>query len=103
PLLENLPMKRGSKLWYLIAHLPHMFVGVFVVLGFTRMVEPAEFGKFAASFAFVNVAGALSFGWLQTALVRLSRPNAERAGPSMALLFGALGLSSIPVFLLAYL
>ena len=76
-----------------------MLVGVVIVLVFTRLVPPAEFGRFAVSFAFVNIAGAICFGWLPLALARLGLASGERGGPSWSTLMGGM-LLPLPVCLL---
>lgn len=88
-----------AKLQYLLGHVPYMLVGVVIVVVFTRLVPPSEFGRFAASFAFVNIAGAICFGWLPLALARLGLVSGDRGGPAWITLLGAI-LLPLPVCLL---
>lgn len=91
----------NPRLYYLLAHLPHMLLGVALVLVFSRFVVAEEFGLYAKGFAYINVAGALLYGWLQISLLRLAEGKEEDAGPKLATILQAIALPIAPCFLLA--
>ncbi|QRP64503.1 hypothetical protein I6J77_03340 [Rhodanobacter sp. FDAARGOS 1247] len=90
----------GSRLAYLLAHIPNMLVGVAIVLGFAHLVSPEEYGVFSVGFAFINIAGAIFYGWLQMALVRLGGGAAGQLGPKAFTVFLALLAPVIPCLIL---
>lgn len=91
----------NPRLYYLLAHLPHMLLGVALVLVFSRLVIAEEFGQYAKGFAYINVAGALLYGWLQISLLRLAEGKEEDAGPKLTTILLAIALPIAPCFLLA--
>lgn len=78
-----------------------MLLGVALVLGFSRLVTAEEFGQYAKGFAYINVAGALLYGWLQISLLRLAEGKEEDTGPKLATILLAIALPIAPCFLLA--
>lgn len=88
---------------YLLSHLPHMLIGILVVLYFSRLLVPAEFGKFARSYAYINVSGALMYGWLQMSLVRLASGYGDMVGPRITTVIRAMFWPVLPCFSLAYI
>lgn len=91
----------GPRLQYLLAHLPHMLLGVALVLVFSRLVAAEEFGQYAKGFAYINIAGALLYGWLQISLLRLAEGIERNAGPKLGTVFLAIVLPVAPCFFLA--
>jgi O-antigen/teichoic acid export membrane protein len=73
-----------ARMGYLAAHVPHMLIGAAIVLGFPHLVTADEYGRFAVSFAFVYIAGAIFYGWLQLSMVRLAGGTDELGSPSLA-------------------
>lgn len=96
-------LRFGPRLHYLLAHLPHMLLGVALVLVFSRLVDAEEFGQYAKGFAYINIAGALLYGWLQISLLRLAEGKEDNAGPRFSTIFLAITLPIAPCFLLAAL
>ncbi len=91
----------NPRLHYLLAHLPHMLLGAAMVLVFSRLVVAEEFGQYAKGFAYINVAGALLYGWLQISLLRLSGGKEQDTGPKLTTILLAIVLPIAPCFLLA--
>lgn len=91
-LLQNRRVK------YLLAHTPHMFLGVALVLIFSRLVPTEEFGVFARSFAFVNIVGALLYGWLQISVLRFASGVELKKPPRWSALTIASFLPLLPLF-----
>jgi O-antigen/teichoic acid export membrane protein len=91
----------NPRLYYLLAHLPHMLLGVALVLVFSRLVVAEEFGQYAKGFAYINVAGALLYGWLQISLLRLAEGKEQDTGPKFTTILLAIALPIAPCFLLA--
>lgn len=91
----------NPRLQYLLAHLPHMLLGVALVLGFSRLVTAEEFGQYAKGFAYINVAGALLYGWLQISLLRLAEGKENNTGPKFSTISVAIILPIVPCFFLA--
>jgi O-antigen/teichoic acid export membrane protein len=80
-----------------------MLLGVALVLVFSRLVDAEEFGQYAKGFAYINVAGALLYGWLQISLLRLAEGKENNAGPRFGTILLAITLPIAPCFLLAAL
>lgn len=94
---------RNRRVKYLLAHAPHMLLGVALVLIFSRLVPTEEFGVFARSFAFVNIGGALLYGWLQISVLRFADGVESKRPPRWSALVLA-SLLPVPLLLgLAFL
>lgn len=70
---------KSPRVIFLLAHVPQMAIGVVIVLLFSRLVSTIEFGVFAKAFAFVNIASALLYGWMQMAFMRKAAGSSESA------------------------
>jgi len=78
-----------------------MLMGVALVIIFSRLVPAEDFGVFARSFAFVNIVGAILFGWLQISLLRFANGHDEKILPGWRELLAASTLPTIPLIGLA--
>lgn len=87
---------QNRRFIYLFAHVPHMFLGVALVLIFSRLVPKEDFGVFSKSFAFINIAGAFLYGWLQISLLRLANGVEGKESPFLKTLINA-ALLPIPL------
>ena len=63
---------------YLLSSLSVGFVSFIAVAVYTRLIEPAEYGKFAIAMAVVNLSDALLFSWLRVSVTRLLLAQHER-------------------------
>lgn len=99
--IKRLLLNRRVK--YLLAHSPHMLLGVALVLVFSRLVPKEEFGVFARSFAFVNIVGAFLYGWLQVSMLRFANGVDQKRPPTWGSLVCAASFPVLPLFGLAFL
>ncbi|HAG76200.1 MAG TPA: hypothetical protein DCL53_12205 [Thauera sp.] len=77
-----------------------MAFGVVVVIVFSRLVEPGEFGVFAKAFALANIISALFYGWLQMSFLRKAVGGQGAAPLGIRLIVTSLFLPVIPVLFL---
>jgi O-antigen/teichoic acid export membrane protein len=80
-----------------------MLIGAMIVLGFPHLVLAKEYGHFAVGFAFVSIAGAIFYGWLQLSLIRLAGGTDRHHSPSLATVALGVILPLLPCVLLAWL
>ena len=96
-VLQKLVMIRQLKnprYLYLAAHLPQMALGVVLVVVFSRLVESSEFGVFARTYAYVNIASAFIFGWVQMSFLRKANGSSDFGPIEFVVLFQAIFASS---------
>jgi len=93
----------AARVGYLVAHGPHMAIGAAIVLGFPHLVAASEYGGFAVGFAFVNIAGAIFYGWLQLSLVRLAGGTDSLVPPHLSTVLLATLLPLLPCIAAAWL
>lgn len=94
-------LRSNPRLHYLFAHLPHLLLGVTLVLVFSRLVVADEFGKYAKGFAYINIVGSFCYGWLQISLLRLAKGNENSSGPNLKAILLSIIVPIGPCFLLA--
>ncbi len=80
-----------------------MLLGVALVLMFSRLVIAEEFGQYAKGYAYINVMGALLYGWLQISLLRLAEGKENCCGPRLGTIIAAMVMPIAPCLLLAYI
>lgn len=87
---------------YLPANIVQGLVGFVAIVLFTRLLSPADFGRYALAFSVLTLAHVAVFTWMEAAMARFwasGRPGADLAGHFASLYRAAmwLSLAFIPV------